>query len=101
MRRKWPHPTARKAWFANNVHTARGGRLPRSVLPAYALRSVVGTLSLSTSATEAQPGLFSCAFVRLVSVMSVDNELLRVNVEAVAGAALNCVLCLCHCRTAS
>ena len=27
--------------------------------------------------------------------MSVDNELLRVSVEAVAGAALKCVLCLC------
>ena len=33
------------------------------MLPAYALRSAVGTLSLSTSATEQQPGLFSCAFV--------------------------------------
>ena len=37
--------------------------LPRSVLPAYAMRSVVGTLSLSTSATERQAGLFSCAVV--------------------------------------
>ena len=27
--------------------------------------------------------------------MNVDNELLRVSVEAVAGAALKCVLCLC------
>ena len=33
--------------------------------------------------------------------MNVDNELLRVSVEAVAGAALKCVLCLCLCRTAS
>ena len=27
--------------------------------------------------------------------MNVDNDLLRVSVEAVAGAALKCVLCLC------
>ena len=27
--------------------------------------------------------------------MSMDHELLRVSVEAVAGAALKCVLCLC------
>ena len=29
----------------------------------------------------------------LLSVMSVDYELLRMSVEAVAGAALKCVLC--------
>ena len=75
------------------------GCLPRSALAAYALRSAVGTQSLSTSATEQQPGLFSCASVSvgLCSVMSVDNELLRVSVEALAGAALKCVLCLCLC----
>ena len=39
------------------------GCLPRSTLHAYALRSAVGTLSLSTRATVPQPGLFSCAFV--------------------------------------
>ena len=27
--------------------------------------------------------------------MNVDNDLLRVSVEAVAGASLKCVLCLC------
>ena len=37
----------------------------------------------------------------LVSVTSVDNELLRTSVESVAGTALNCVLCLCLWRTAS
>ena len=80
---------------------------PLCAAPAYALRSAVGTLSLSTRATVPQPGLFSCAFVGklneywLVCVMSVDNELLRVSVEPAVGAALKCVLCLCLCRTAS
>ena len=83
------------------------GCLPRSTLHAYALRSAVGTLSLSTRATVPQPGLFSCAFVGklngywLVCVVSVDNELLRVSVEPSVGAALKCVLCLCLCRTTS
>ena len=33
--------------------------------------------------------------------MSVDKELQRMNLEAVAGAALKCVLCLCLFTTAS
>ena len=103
----WPHPFIKNGVDCTTVCGESYGCLPRSALPAYALRSAVGTLSLSTRATVPQPGLFSCAFVSklngywLVCVMSVDNELLRVSVEAAVGAALKCVLWLCLCRTAS
>ena len=61
--RKWPHPISKNGVACTTVCGESCGRLRRSLLPAYALRSAVGTLSLSTSATETQPGLFSCAFV--------------------------------------
>ena len=100
-------PSSRMAWLVLPCVERAVVALPAlRCLPAYALRSAVGTLSLSTSATEQLPGLFSCTFVGikaywLVCVMNVDNELLRVSVEAVADASLKCVLCLCLCRTAS
>ena len=103
--RKLPHPIIKNGVACTTVCGESCSCLPRSVLPAYALRSAVGTLSLSTSVTEQRHGLLSCTFVGkligLVCVMNVDNELLRVSVEAVAVAALKCVLCLCLCRTAS
>ena len=60
---KWPHPISKNGVACTTVCGESCGCLPHSALPAYALRSDVGTLSLSTSATEAQPGLFSFAFV--------------------------------------
>ena len=64
--RKWPHPNIKKGGAeCTTVCGESCSCLPHSVLPAYALRSPVGTLSLSTSATEQQPGLFSCAFVSI------------------------------------
>ena len=61
--RKWPHPIGMNGVACTTVCGESCVCLPRSALPAYALRSAVGTLSLSTRATVPQPGLFSCAFV--------------------------------------
>ena len=58
--RKWPHPISKNGVACTTVCGEGCSCLPRSVLPAYPLRYAVGTLSLSTSASEQQPGLFSC-----------------------------------------